>query len=110
MSRLARKPLIIPSGVTVTATAGRLSVQGPKGELHRLLPAGIIVEMTSEGCIVRVAHPKENKQRALLGLYRRLVEGMVKGVVEGYARSLEIQGIGYKAGVEGREMVLEIGY
>lgn len=108
MSRIGKKPVPIPQGVTVTATDGIVTVKGPKGELQRRLPAEITAEVADEE--VRVMRPSETKRhRSLHGLARTLVANMVKGVTVGYERKLEIQGVGYKAEARGKGIRLVVG-
>jgi large subunit ribosomal protein L6 len=96
MSRIGKKPIELPSGVTVTVDGSTVTVKGPKGTLSRSLPAEMRV--TAEGNVVTVARPsEETRHRALHGLTRTLVANMVQGVSQGYMKALELQGVGYKA-------------
>ena len=109
MSRIGRKPVAIPSGVTVEVKSGVVHVKGPKGELsYTLLPQ---VTVTVEGNDVIVARQSETKEiRARHGLTRALVANMAKGVSEGYQKELEIIGVGYKAALKGKILQLQLGY
>jgi large subunit ribosomal protein L6 len=99
----------IPSGVSVGHVEGTVEVKGPKGALSARIPAGITVEIESEQ--VRFLRRDEKKKtRALHGLTRALVANMVTGVTEGFAKELEIQGVGYRADVSGRTLKLSVGF
>jgi len=99
----------IPSGVSVGHVEGAVEVKGPKGALSARIPAGITVEV--EGEQVRFHRRDEKKKtRALHGLTRALVANMVAGVTEGFAKELEIQGVGYRADVSGRTLKLSVGF
>jgi len=109
MSRIGKRPVRIPSGVTVTQGEGELQVKGPKGVLRAALPERIALEV-GEGA-VRLVRPDESRDtRALHGLTRALVANMVNGVTEGFARELEIQGVGYRAEVTGKKLKLALGF
>lgn len=109
MSRIGKRPINIPSKVTVTISGQDISVKGPKGELSRILPAG--VEVTQEGETLWVKRQNESRvARQLHGLCRTLVSNMVEGVSQGFQRRLEIQGVGYRAQVQGRNLILNVGY
>ena len=96
MSRIGRKPVALPTGVTVTIDGHRVTVKGPKGEISRALHEEMAI--TLEDGAVMVKRPSDEAQhKALHGLTRTLVANMVQGVTEGFAKSLEIQGVGYKA-------------
>jgi large subunit ribosomal protein L6 len=96
MSRIGRMPLAVPNGVTVALDGQHVTVKGPKGELQRALPAEMLVTL-DEG-VVRVARPSDStRHRSLHGLTRSLLHNMVSGVTEGFEKSLEIHGVGYKA-------------
>lgn len=109
MSRVGKNPVQIPSGVTA-AVAGRvLKVKGKLGELS--LPLSDDIEATIENDAVTVTPRSESKQaRAMWGTTRALVNNMVKGVSQGFTRRLEINGVGYRAAIQGKEVVLNLGY
>ena len=109
MSRIGRKPVAIPNGVTVEVKSGVVHVKGTKGELtYALLPH---VTVTIEGSEVVVARANETKEiRARHGLTRALIANMVKGVSDGYQKELEIIGVGYKAALKGKTLQLQLGY
>ncbi len=109
MSRIGRKPIAVPAGVAVAINGHRVHVKGPKGELVR----DIHPEMTAavEGGEVLVTRPSEDKRhRALHGLTRTLVANMVDGVTKGFSKTLELSGVGYRATMQGKKLVLAIGY
>ena len=109
MSRVGKKPIPIPNEVKVVLTSEGVTVKGPKGELNRSMPPQLSV--TVEGNQILI-HPQDDSQkvRALFGLFRTLVANMVKGVAEGFERILEIQGVGYRAEIQGSQLVLNLGY
>ena len=109
MSRVGRSPVAIPSGVSVGHAEGAVDVKGPKGALSVRIPDGITVEIESEQvCLHR--RDEKKKTRALHGLARALVANMVTGVTEGFAKELEIQGVGYRADVSGNTLKLAVGF
>ena len=108
MSRIGRKPVAIPKGVVVTLKDGSITVKGPKGELNRELPSGITVAV--DGGAVQVTRPSDEPPvRSRHGLVRALIQNMVTGVVAGYERKLEINGVGYKAELAGDTLTLALG-
>ena len=116
MSRIGRKPLVIPKGVTVSITADAISVKGPKGTLNMkrqgTTAAVDIKQAKDEGADVLVFERKGNEgpQRAAHGLTRALVGNMLKGVTDGFTRELEINGVGYKAEIKGQSITLSLGF
>lgn len=96
MSRIGRKPVPLPQGVTATAADGTVTVKGPKGELSRTVHREMSVAV-SDGAIVVTRPSDETRHKALHGLTRTLMANMVEGVTKGYQKALEIQGVGYKA-------------
>jgi large subunit ribosomal protein L6 len=109
MSRIGKKPVEIPQGVDVKLLDGEIKVKGPKGELHWDFPSNTTVSVKDKAIIVeRVDDQKKN--RALHGLTRSLIANMVQGVTQGYQRVLDITGVGYRAQVQGRKIVLTLGY
>jgi len=109
MSRIGRKPIPIAKGVKVAVADGTVAIEGPKGKLSVPLPGGITADV--EDGNVQVKRPSdEQKDRALHGLVRSLIANAVEGVTNGFTKDLEIQGIGYKAAVEGKDVVLALGY
>lgn len=109
MSRVGKRPVAIPKGVTVTLDGNTATVKGPKGELARTLPVEMKVELVGEEVVV--TRPSDvQRHRALHGLARSLIQNMVTGVTEGYSKSLEIQGVGYKAEERPKGVRLVVGY
>ncbi len=110
MSRLAKRPLPLPTGVTATVESGNVRVKGPKGELVvRLLP-GITVTQAEDGLHVAIREDVSTIQRATWGLVWALLRNVITGVSTGYVKQLEINGVGYKAAIEGKNLVLRVGF
>jgi len=109
MSRIGKKPIAIPNGVKVEVKEGTIFVEGSKGKLNRALSDRITVEVKEAKVFVnRVANTKMD--RAFHGLYRALINNMIKGVNEGYVKELEIIGVGFKAAIQGNTLVLNLGF
>jgi len=109
VSRIGRRPVAIPSGVSVEVGGDGVRVKGPKGSLRGTMPRGIAVAV--EGAAVRFTRADDRKPtKALHGLSRALVANMVRGVTEGFSRELEIEGVGYRAEVDGRNLKLSLGF
>ena len=109
MSRIGKKPVAIPAGVTVQVDGSTVTVKGAKGELTRTVHSNMSVEV--DGATVHVKRPDDTKlNKSLHGLTRTLVANMVTGVSEGYKKELEVNGVGYRAVKEGKDLVLNIGF
>ncbi|MDR7002517.1 50S ribosomal protein L6 [Neobacillus niacini] len=109
MSRVGKKPIEIPTGVTVTLNNNAVTVKGPKGELSRSFNPDI--EIKIEENIINVSRPSDSKEhRALHGTTRALLSNMVEGVSKGFERGLELIGVGYRAQKQGNKLVLNVGY
>ncbi|MGB3240815.1 MAG: 50S ribosomal protein L6 [Geitlerinemataceae cyanobacterium] len=109
MSRIGKRPISVPGKVTVTLEGQHVSVKGPKGELNRVLPDEVGIEW--DGDLLLVKRKNESRAaRARHGLCRTLVSNMVEGVSQGFERRLQIQGVGYRAQVQGRNLILNVGY
>src|SRR3954447_12112728 len=109
MSRIGRKPVPVPDAVTVEIAPGNIAVKGPKGELQQSLSPDMTVEQ-GDGAVT-VARPTDRgEHRALHGLTRTLIANMVEGVTAGFEKRLEIQGVGYRAQLRGRDLELALGY
>jgi large subunit ribosomal protein L6 len=109
MSRIGRKPLPMPKGVTLAQKAGAVSVKGPKGELTKAVPSGITIKIEGGTIIVsRADDSRENRSKH--GLVRAHLANMVKGVTDGWVRELEINGVGYRAEVTGDTLNMSLGY
>ena len=109
MSRIGKKAVPVPAGVTVSVTGQSVAVKGPKGELKEVLNEQVLVKMEEGG--VKVDPINQSKlARSSWGMSRTLVANMVKGVTEGYSKSLEINGVGYRAALDGKVLKLNLGY
>lgn len=109
MSRIGRKPIVIPAGVEVKIDGETVKVTGPKGTLSQKVHSGLGLEV--EGNELKVSRPSDDRQfRSLHGLTRTLINNMVTGVTEGFKKELEISGVGYRAQKNGNELVLNVGY
>src|SRR4030081_1435988 len=107
MSRIGKKPIALPKGVTVALHPGELEVKGAKGVLKPPIPQGITFKQEGEDLI---AERTSDEQAALHGLARALANNAVRGVTEGFSRQLDVVGVGYKADVQGRKIVFALGY
>jgi len=109
MSRIGRMPITIPQGVTVDVNKSTVRVKGPKGELSRSFDPDMQISL-EDGTLIVQRPTDRRRHRALHGLTRSLLNNMVVGVSEGFVRRLEIQGVGYRAGLQGEDLVLNVGY
>jgi large subunit ribosomal protein L6 len=109
MSRIGKAPIPVPGGVTVTLSGLDVTVKGPKGELKRTLPEGVSIAQDGTALVVSPAD-STRRSRERHGLCRTLVANMVEGVSQGYTRKLEIVGVGYRAAVQGKKLVVSAGY
>ena len=109
MSRIGRAPITVPAGVEVKVDGQHVSVKGPKGALEMNVEPTMKVEV--EAGVVHVTRPNDDKMnRSLHGLTRTLINNMVVGVSEGFSKTLEVNGVGYRASKEGKNLVLNVGY
>ena len=109
MSRIGRQPIAVPAGVEVKIDGSTVTVKGPKGTLTRTVHSNMKVEL--EGAEIKVTRPDDsNLNKSLHGLTRTLIANMVKGVTDGYSKELEINGVGYRAAKQGKDLVMNIGY
>ena len=109
MSRIGKKPIAIPAGVDVKIDGSKVTVKGPKGTLENTFNPEIAIAV--EGSEIVVTRPSDNKNhRALHGLTRTLVANMVEGVTNGYSKTLEVNGVGYRAQKQGKVLTLSLGY
>jgi large subunit ribosomal protein L6 len=109
MSRIGKLPIELPAGVTITVNNGEVTVKGPKGELKQMVNPAITVQVEDGVC--HVTRPDDEKEnRAMHGLYRSLIHNMVVGVSEGYKKTLELVGVGYRASNNGQVLELALGY
>ena len=110
MSRIGKKPIVLPAGVTATYNNGTVTVTGSKGTLTRTIDTVIGCHVEGNAITFSCPEKADGSVQAKHGLYRALVANMVKGVSEGFSRNLIINGVGYKAAVQGDKLVLNIGY
>ena len=109
MSRIGRKPIAIPQGVQIEINGNTVKVSGPKGELTQIVHPEM--KSTVDGNLVQVVRPSDGKEhRSLHGLTRTLVSNMVQGVTAGFSKALDINGVGYRAAKQGKNLLLTIGY
>ncbi len=110
MSRIGKQQITIPQGVTVTIKDSQVTVQGPKGTLERTLHP--LVTATNENSIlsVSVVNKEESKERALWGTFAAHLKNMVEGVTKGFERKLEVNGVGYRVALQGKDLKLDIGF
>ena len=110
MSRIGNKVITIPAGVTVNVNDGLVTVNGPKGTLSQKVEKCINIKVEGNVAHAVIANEKDATANAKQGLYRVLVDNMVKGVSEGFSKTLLIAGVGYKASVSGKKLTLDLGY
>lgn len=109
MSRIGKMPIAIPAGVDVTIEGNLVTVKGPKGTLSRNIHPNITVE--KDGNEIKVSRPNDDKQnRSLHGLSRTLIANMIQGVNESFKKELEVNGVGYRVELKGKDLVLKVGY
>ena len=109
MSRIGRMPIVLPEGVEVKVENGLVSVKGPKGQLSQQIGKEISVNVENNTVVLTRANDKK-EVRAQHGLYRALINNMVIGVTKGFEKALIVNGVGYKAQVQGKKLILNIGY
>jgi large subunit ribosomal protein L6 len=109
MSRIGKRPIDVPAGVTVSVDPGVVTVSGPKGQLEQVVPTRIGIAQ-EDGAILVTRPTERGEDRALHGLTRTLIANMVEGVTEGFEKRLEIQGVGYRAAMSGSDLELQVGY
>ena len=109
MSRIGKKPVAIPGGVTATAEQGTLTVKGPKGTLTMAMLDDVIYKVGEGEILVEPVGPSQ-QSRAAWGLQRTMVQNLVTGVTEGFTKVLEISGVGYRAAAQGKNLRLQLGY
>jgi large subunit ribosomal protein L6 len=110
MSRIGRMPIEVPDGVTVSVDPGRVSVKGPKGELSTAVSRDMKITEGEGGALTVERPTNRGEHRALHGLTRSLVANMVEGVTAGYEKRLQLQGVGYRANLQGKNLNLSVGY
>lgn len=109
MSRIGKKAVAMPSGVTANIDGQQVSVKGPKGELNAVLVDEVVAKLGDDGIEVKPADDS-NKARAMWGMSRTIVQNLVDGVTEGFEKKLEINGVGYRAQVQGKNLQLALGF
>jgi len=110
MSRIGKKPITIPEKVEVKIEGNQVKVKGPKGELSQVLHPLVKINQSDGALKVEVGNPENKEQASLWGLSRTLVSNLVEGVTEGFNKQLEVNGIGFKAQVNGNKLVLNVGF
>lgn len=110
MSRIGKKPVIIPNGVKVELKDRELNVSGPKGSLNMEVNPQVQVQMTEKEILIDVADKTNKKQKALWGLTRALVQNLVDGVNKGFEKKLEVNGVGFKVAATGQKLTLSLGF
>lgn len=114
MSRVGKKPINIPQGVEVkiaqTDALYKVNIKGPKGSLDTLLPSGVSAQQKDNQILLSVKNPEVGADKALWGLARSLVNNAVVGVTEGFSKGLEINGVGFKVALQGKKLVLNVGF
>ena len=109
MSRIGKMPITVPAGVTVTIEDNHVTVKGPKGELNRQINKNM--KLTMDNCVITVERPDDEKEsRSLHGLSRTLINNMIIGVTQGFSKSLEINGVGYRAAKQGQNINFTLGF
>lgn len=110
MSRVGKNPVTMPSGVTVDLKGSDLKVKGPKGELALVIHPKVAVTVDGSNISVAPNNMKDRESRALWATVQRRITNMVKGVTEGFSKELEIQGVGYRCNLQGKTLVLQLGF
>lgn len=109
MSRIGKKPIEVPSGVDIKIQGNKVTVKGPKGTLEQSFHPDMSVSY--EGSVITVSRPSDSKEhKSLHGLTRSLIANMVEGVTKGFSKNLEINGVGYRAAKQGKDLVLNLGF
>ncbi len=110
MSRIGRLPIPVPAGVEVTLDGQAVTVKGPKGTLSHTVPSPITIERSDDGTLLVERPSDQREHRALHGLTRSLIANMVVGVTDGYAKAMEIRGVGYRVAAKGSDLEFALGY
>ncbi|MBT7552850.1 50S ribosomal protein L6 [bacterium] len=110
MSRVGKKPIIIPSGVEVKINANIIDVKSSKGQLQVEIPQQVKVAQENDNLVFTIDHPENKSEGALWGLSRSLVNNAVVGLTEGFSKSLEINGVGFKVALQGKSLILNVGF
>ncbi len=110
MSRIGKKTIQIPSGVTVSQQGNVLQVKGPKGTLTRVVHPAVQVSISDAEVHVNVSNPEEKKERSLWGTFSAHIQNMIEGVTKGFKRQLEVNGVGYRVAPQGADLKLDLGF
>ncbi len=110
MSRIGKYPVSVPAGVTVDVDGQTVTVRGPRGELSQTMPAGVTISRHDDGAVIVSRVDDSRDARARHGLVRTLIANMVEGVANGYSKTLELVGVGYRAAARGSDLELQVGY
>ena len=110
MSRIGKKPITIPAGVTVSVEGARVAVSGPKGELTRVFDKDVSVRVVEQSVAVAVANETDQRERALWGTSAAHIHNMIQGVAVGFQKQLEVNGVGYRVALQGTDIKLEVGF
>jgi len=110
MSRIGKLPVPVPENVTVDLDGMKVSVKGPKGELSRTMPEGVTLRIDDEGSVEVTRNGESRTERSRHGLVRSLVHNMIVGVTDGYSKTLELVGVGYRAAPKGFDVELQVGF
>lgn len=110
MSRIGKKIISLPANVEATISGNKVTIKGPKGTLEQILHPHVAVAKEDNGLKISVKDPELKSDKALWGLFGSLLKNMVEGVVKGYEKKLEMNGIGFKAEVKGKNLILDVGF
>jgi large subunit ribosomal protein L6 len=110
MSRIGKQLITLPAGVTVDLQKDKITVKGPKGELFRSVPSMIHLSLADNAITVDVVNKEDKKERSMWGTYSAHIQNMVNGVTVGFKKQLEINGVGYKVALQGKDLKLDVGY
>lgn len=110
MSRIGKIPVKVPDKINVTIEHNSITIKGPKGELSKEIPDSIIINKENNTIQVSPKNNKSIKSQQIYGLYRRLIANMIQGVTEGFQKKLTLQGVGYRSQVQGKKLILNVGY
>ncbi len=110
MSRIGKKPIVIPTGTSAELNDGILKVKGPKGVLTLNIHSNVGIALSPEEIVVTVPKPDNKQQKALWGLFRSLVQNLVTGVTVGFEKKLEVNGVGFKVAIVGKDLSMQLGF
>lgn len=110
MSRIGKKPIVLPSGVSVEIKSGKMEAKGPKGVLTLEIHPKVQIKQEGSEILVSVGNPDDRNEKALWGLFRSLAQNLVEGVNKGYEKKLEVNGVGFKVAVQAGKLVMALGF